>query len=396
MNGTLDRLYQALNSFTRIMISPASNMRVAILLYATLGILLLIILVIGLLFIFAAPPAKGPRAPKAKKTKASGRAARTPRPMSPRVRVLFGLATVVVVLVVWVAAGYTTSDPALCKSCHWPTSEHAKAKGKDPHADTDCVACHEPRGAVGRYSVDVPLRMIHLASASAGIGDDSEYGQVTTRACTSCHEDALPGITTNAERGLKMSHEEPLAAAASCLDCHTMRGGIVSVHNAGMRPCLRCHDDNKTSSACTTCHTGQVAEATRARTMSFQNEQIKEVSCSGCHNEKKNCDPCHGIRMPHSAEFMGHAHARAGAVDLWYNRGKACGRCHTASSRPCTRCHTSLLGSAHGGTSSMANTHQKAAPKACDSCHSQYAYVTTRDFCKDVCHSKAAIAASPR
>ncbi len=80
MNGMLDRLSASrIDSFTRILISPASNMRVAILLYATIGILLLIILVIGLMFILAAPKTKGPARRRKASKKASGRAARTPR-----------------------------------------------------------------------------------------------------------------------------------------------------------------------------------------------------------------------------------------------------------------------------------------------------------------------------
>ena len=206
------------------------------------------------------------------------------------------------------------------------------------------MSCHEPGGVIGRYVTGVPLRLLHSATASTGAGNAGDYGQATTRACTSCHAAALAGTTTNAERGLKMSHAEPLAASASCIDCHTMRNGIVSVHNAGMKPCLRCHDDVKASSACTTCHEGTVAAAARARTTSFQSVQISEVTCGGCHNEKRDCDTCHGIRMPHTTKFMAGAHARAAAVDIWYNGGATCRRCHTATRRPCTKCHSLVDG----------------------------------------------------
>ncbi len=216
----------------------------------------------------------------------------------------------------------------------------------------------------------------------------------TRRACTSCHEASLAGTTTNDERGLKVSHAEPLAASAACIDCHTMRRGVVSVHNAGMKPCLRCHDDSTASSECATCHEGQAAAAARPRTTSFQDAQIQEVSCSGCHDEERDCDPCHGLRMPHTAEFKLHAHARAATVDIWYGGGKACRRCHTESRHPCSGCHSELIGAAHGTT--MASTHKSANSAHCNACHMQKAYPATRDFCKDVCHSPAAIAASPR
>jgi hypothetical protein len=98
--------------------------------------------------------------------------------------------------------------------------------------------------------------------------------------------------------------------------------------------------------------------------------------------------------MPHTTGFMSGGHARAAAVDIWYNGGKTCRKCHTTTRRPCTQCHTSLMGKAHG--TGMATSHRRAAPSACNTCHQQWAPIATRDFCKDVCHSPAAIAASPR
>ena len=407
MNGMLAGFQQAVSTITRILIAPTLNARAALLLYAMIAIILLLILVIGLMFVMGAPGDTADRV-SAGKRKDAGSASqglkrreetrdgrRAPNPMSPRTRVLFGLGIAAALLGVWVVAGFTTSEPGFCVGCHGPTSDHLKAdKGSDPHTRVDCVSCHESGGVIGRYAADVPFRLLHLAVAYAGAGNRTDYGQVTTRACSSCHAASLVGAATNTERGLKVSHVEPLAASASCLDCHTMSGGIVSVHNVGMTPCLRCHDGGKASSACATCHVGTAAAAARARTVSFQTTQIREVTCGGCHNEKRDCDTCHGIRLPHTTKFMNGAHARAAAVDFWYNGGKTCSRCHTASRRPCTRCHTVLIGKAHG--SNLRTTHQGGSSTPCNTCHQQYAPIATRDFCKDVCHSPAAIANSPR
>jgi len=395
MNNGFDRLLRVVSTLTRILIAPASNMKVAVLLYAMIAVILLIILVVGMMVIMTAPADKRARQVSREKR---GRVRAQPRaatPMSRKTRLLLGLGIGAGLLSAWMLAGSVTSDPKLCKSCHWPASQHAKAeKSKDPHARVGCVSCHESGGVVRRFVTGVPLRLHHLAIVSSGEGTGSEYGQVTARACTSCHASALPRTSTNAERGLKVSHAEPLAASATCTDCHTMSDGIVGVHNAGMGPCLRCHDDRRASSACTTCHTGTVTAAARARTASFRGAQIREVKCSGCHDEKRDCDPCHGVRMPHPVEFKARDHARAGAVDLWFNGGKACRRCHTASRHPCQGCHTRLMGTAHGR--SMAASHRRAASSACDTCHLQFAQFATRDFCDDVCHSPAAVAGSPR
>jgi len=395
MNGVTDRLGQLVATLTRLLISPGSNRQAAYALYGIIAALLLIVLVVGLMIVLGAPEDEVADTAAPDKRKDARDTRRAARPKNPRARLLLGLGIAVLLAGVWVAAGFTTSDPGMCKSCHWPASEHAKADtGRDPHARVDCVACHEPGGVIGRYVTDVPLRVLHIAIESVSTSSGAEYGKITARACTSCHSESLPGTTTSRERGLKMSHAEPLAASASCIDCHTMRGGIVSVHNAGMTPCLRCHNDAPASTVCTTCHVGNTTAAARVRTTSFRSVQVPEVSCGGCHNEKQKCDPCHGTRMPHTTAFKAGAHARAGAVDFWYHGGKACSRCHTASRRPCTQCHSPLLGKAHG--TSLATSHRGGSSSSCNTCHGQYAPISTRDFCRDVCHSPAAIEASPR
>jgi hypothetical protein len=203
-------------------------------------------------------------------------------------------------------------------------------------------------------------------------------------------------VATNETRGLRVSHKEPLAAAATCIDCHTLKAGMVGFHNAGMDPCLRCHDGEQASAECATCH-DESAAAARAHTTSFAAEQISELSCGGCHDEATECDGCHGgVRLPHSIEFKTYAHARAGAVNFWYEGGKTCGKCHTATRRPCQQCHGDMLGKGHGGEPWLATGHETATAQACDTCHRQFAYSATRDFCEDVCHTPAAVAASPR
>jgi hypothetical protein len=319
-------------------------------------------------------------------------------PLSPAARLAVATGILLVLGAAWALTGYTTSDPALCKDCHWPAAEHANAvEGTDRHVAVSCISCHESGGTVGRYLRNVPARLIHFANTQSSDAVRGEYGRVTVAACSSCHAAALEGLATNEARGLKISHTQPLASSAVCIDCHAMRAGVVGTHNAGMAPCLRCHDSKQASAECATCHDESTASAVRARTTSFTGEQIPDISCGGCHNEAQECDWCHGIRLPHTREFMTYAHARAGAVDFWFNGGATCSRCHTESRRPCQRCHGSLLGGGHGeGTSWLARGHQKADVQACDTCHRKLAYAATRDFCADVCHTPAAIEASPR
>jgi hypothetical protein len=417
MQNVLPGLPQLTSRLTTILLDPRSDPTAALLLYATIGLALLLVLVVAMVVLWGSPDedeeSKEPGVGEASEGVAptdggdggpsrSAPSARTKvpvPPLSPRTRAAVAAVVVVVLVAAWAITGYTTSDPALCKSCHWPASEHAKATaGTDAHAKVSCVSCHEPGGIAGLYVTDVPARLLHFADSQSPASQQGEYGRVTVAACSSCHMAALAGVSTEASRGLKVSHKEPLAASATCLDCHAPRAGVVGAHNAGMTPCLRCHDSKQASAKCATCHDDKAASAARARTTSFAREQIPEVSCGGCHNEKRECDGCHGVRLPHSVEFRSYAHARAGAVDFWFNGGKACARCHTATRRPCQKCHSKLLGRAHGAAASseLALSHQRSSSASCNTCHGQYAYSKRRDFCKDVCHTPAAIAGSPR
>jgi len=399
MQGVPEQLSELPSYLIYILLNPTFNLKAALLLYGILGVLLLIILVVGVIIFMRSPEedrvsesAAGHPQPPARRVEVRR------QPMGTPGRLAIAAAVVVLIGAAWAITGYTTSNPAVCKGCHGAGSEHAKApEGSDPHGSTSCVSCHEPGGTVGRYLTGVPARLLHFADSQSAAPQPGEYGRVTVVACSSCHEAALVGVATNETRGLKVSHSEPLAASATCVDCHKLSAGVVGAHNAGMAPCLRCHDEKQASAECVTCHEEKAASAARARTTSFADVQIPEVSCGGCHDEKQECDWCHGgVRLPHSLEFQMYAHARAGAVDFWYNGGNTCAPCHNASKRPCQKCHGALLGNAHGTEPWLAGGHKTAPAEACDTCHKTYAYAATRDFCKDLCHTPAAVAASPR
>jgi hypothetical protein len=407
MQSVLARLADLPPYAIYVLRNPAINPKAAFIVYGTIGVSLLIVLVAGIVFMMRAP--KGDkvsreRSPAADSSTVRPGALRSRREraphtrMTPRARIAAAVVAILLVGVSWAATGSTTSESAVCKDCHWPAATHATAvAGTDVHASVSCVSCHETGGIVGRYLTGVPARLMHFADSQASTPRQGEYGRVKVAACSACHEASLKGVATNEARGIKISHSEPLAASATCLDCHAMRAGVVGPHNVGMAPCLRCHDAEHASVKCVTCHDESAGSAARARTTSFAAAQIVDVSCGGCHNEKRDCDGCHGMRLPHTTEFKMYAHARAGAVDFWYNGGKACSRCHTSARRPCQKCHAELLGREHGaGASWLARGHQKATAQACDTCHREFAYTATRDFCKDLCHTPAAIEASPR
>lgn len=415
-----------------LLMEPASNLLAAVALYGAITLVLLIAVVVAILFLISSPEDEeddegsqfteddfyvpeddepvpstdtqdeAAAAPSADSSitgdtvaaatvpGAEHRRARTSR---SRLQVL--LVYTALVVAVWIATGFTTSADAVCTGCHVDTPHmNAADTTANPHAGVSCVSCHEPGGSFGRYVGDLPGRLTHFADGLAGGGIHKDYGRVTQAACRSCHYSSLSGVVTDEDRGLKMSHSEALDAGMRCLDCHTARGGVVATHNAGMNPCLRCHDATTASADCATCHDKQAAAAARARTTSFSTQQVGEVTCGGCHDEQRECDPCHGIRMPHSRSFMGAAHARAGAVDYWFDASAGCVKCHTATRRPCIRCHNLWPGSGH--PRSLASEHVRGSDQSCDTCHKMLASTRSRSFCADVCHTESAMAESPR
>ena len=318
--------------------------------------------------------------------------------VGPRARVVTLGIILAMICVIWLAAGFSTSQNPVCVGCH-TTDPHVISETSglvDPHAGASCVGCHEPGGVLGHYVFNVPSRTIHLVDGVIQPSLQSNYGRPTQSGCLSCHQGDLSGVTVNKQRGLRMSHMEPLESAVACLDCHRYVDGVVAAHNAGMNPCLRCHDSKQASSECSTCHDRQAASAARARSTEFAAVQVKQVRCGGCHNERRECDPCHGVRMPHDETFMLYAHARSAAVDYWFDNGSTCMRssCHTATRRPCARCHGPLLGRGHGPQ--LAQSHKGSSNARCNTCHQVWAYSAQRDFCRDVCHSEAALRYSPR
>jgi len=388
-----------------LLVDPSSNLTAALVLYGIIAAGLLILVLLAIMWLISLPDEdedladdsesgsqSTQRAPVAEKTGVAP-VAEVKQPKTARSLAIGMLVFAMVIAVIWVTAGFTTATDAVCLSCH-ADSSHAEAAKGQPHENTRCVSCHEAGGALGRYSANVPARLAHYIESWAPGQSLVSYGSVSQDACSQCHDADIADTTTNTKTGIRMSHVEPMAASATCTDCHQMQDGVVSSHNAGMNPCLRCHDSKTASATCVTCHDKKAAAAARARSTSFQDVQVPEIQCGGCHNEKTECDSCHGTRLPHTKTFMAGAHARAGAVNFWYEGGKTCARCHTAVRRPCTKCHTDLLGKAHG--TSMAGSHSRGNSAACNACHQRYAQVDSRDFCRDVCHSAAAISYSPR
>ncbi len=399
LNADLSGIF---SSLAEIVQDPTSNLTAAVLLVAVASLVLLILLVIAIFAIASmededddhdgveSDAAEAPYSDDEDVAAQNPDAVAVPPVVVPRAPYAWLLTLglwILILSVVWVVGGVATSGSLLCESCH-PAHPHVKAGAEDPHGETKCVSCHESGGPIASVTYMVPPRVLHFALGALRANPNDGYsGFVASAQCSRCHAEAIAVTTTNEQQGVRMSHVEPVEAGAQCLDCHAIQSGMISSVTVGMTPCLRCHDGKKAPSECASCHIKDVGiavvpDATPANRTG--RDLIEQPDCGGCHSQKR-CDSCHGVRMPHTQDFMQGGHARAGSEDIWFNGGKTCGKCHTAARRPCTKCHAPMP--AHPSPA-WATIHQGAERGACESCHNKNAWMSGRDFCA-LCHDNA-------
>lgn len=283
---------------------------------------------------------------------------------------LFG-SSLLVAIILLSGANFATEQDLLCVSCH-SSSPHQKLKDTQIHGKNSCVSCHEPSGFAKRIVVTMPARWNHVLHYSQSVqsarpeilgledplivADEAQdltasakgnYGAVTTSACLGCHEKIKTEISTNKSTGITMQHKQPLNAGSKCFDCHALSttSGLI-IMDKGMDPCLKCHNDKRASTSCSTCHTKDYASAAASRAMVGERKPlVATYDCYGCH-KPAGCDSCHGgIRLPHTQEFMTTGlHAYEGAKSLWKGSSGQCIPCHNKERRTCNKpgCHGSL------------------------------------------------------
>ena len=272
-------------------------------------------------------------------------------------------------VVALVSAYRGTSTAEYCgNTCHsmvtpaksWKTSSHAKV---------DCVTCHETSVLSGTAS-----RVRHVVDASLG-GNSVPKATVNSSTCLKCHE-KVSKQTISTDGGVRVRHSDFLAAGMACDECHESVGHAASstAQSGTMSTCLRCHDGDTAVSKCSICHIGDVGRAVVMQ-RDFTKVELPTPTCGGCHPQTE-CDACHGLRMPHPANFADpHQHARLAAFG---GREKLCYRCHTAAD--CNRCHVNI-GSGHAADWITYHQSYKRSDGNgyCLACHK------TKDFCS-VCH----------
>lgn len=380
LTDSLSRLPGVIQSIPDIVRNPAANpLQAAILL--GIGVVLLLIVLMSIVLVIMRPESED----EIYGTTSAGttyvdeaeraEAEKNERVAQRMTRTTIAAIIIFVALGVLVAAGITTGSNEVCTSCHTDTV-HDTAKTDDPHKSVHCVSCHETGGPVARSTVDVAGRVEHVILAQNKSDLAKIYGkQVSSDACARCHEQQISGVYVDRTRGVRVSHKEPLAAGAQCIDCHVLQSGVIIPTSVGMTSCLRCHDGKQAKSDCNVCHLGDPARGmVSIETTEMAAAQVPNPGCDGCHFDQTKCNNCHGLQMPHSVAFKMYAHARPAAIDIWFGTGKLCYKCHYPGHNYCVQpgCHAYELPGGHPNPA-WAKLHQNtswsAGPKTACSCH---------------------------
>ena len=365
-----------------IIADPTSNLTAAVFLMAAVVLLVLIVILAAIIVILPAGSRRSAAAPRAATdvdpgvgpgTSSEGVGTSVPLARaahsSSGVHVLSGRrgAWVIVALsMAALASAYIgTAQDSYCLTCH----SEVRPEGYDSrHADVACVRCHEDALAV----LSNTARRAQDIAAHYGIGGSSYSAQVPSSRCYSCHRDIDDAVTRNEETGVMMSHAEPLGAGYSCANCHRSDEHPDMGMPVGMSVCLACHDAVQASAECDTCHAKDASAASGlAAERICGTATITRTDCEGCHS-MESCDACHGLRMPHSEEFL-RTHPRYSGFDL---KDLCFEQCHTQAD--CGKCH----GAWSNHPPSFKEEHKRLPEdSACDTCHGKH----EGPIC-DLCH----------
>jgi hypothetical protein len=262
--------------------------------------------------------------------------------------------------------GVTSVTLPGCTTCHAGSSFESDTKA-EAHAKIDCVRCHvkDNVGARISYAANEIFGMaLHVSQ-----GDGRARAQVDDPTCLSCHQEIDAGVAQG--KGIRIKHAT-CAKGRACTDCHsdTAHGTVVKWPRASkMNICLDCHATNTVRASCATCHVSKTSaqlmaskgfDAVHDASWKLTHGMGELKTCAACH-EPDYCAKCHGIALPHPADFLESHGALAVA------KKSACAKCH----RPafCSDCH----GIEMPHPTSFAPTHSsvvKAKGEAvCRKCH---------------------------
>lgn len=289
--------------------------------------------------------------------------------------ILLIAATCIILAVnVIVSAAYS---PSFCAICH---QTQAGALQKSEHSEIQCNTCHQRNSVFDVLAwrariVGMVWRQVTFSYKSPVIS------QIPRDSCKQCHESVLTGIVVN--RAIKMSHKE-VDDYFKCTECHSTvahPGAVTNPRPAAMDRCSGCHDEQRTSASCDTCHVEEIYEREQAETnwRVTHGPQWRKLhgmgnlnTCATCHGSIF-CLRCHNAALPHPDFWIRH-HARKAKDDA-----KGCYKCHHKSY--CLSCHgvdmphNEQFFKTHGDTAGVKGKktcYRCHLEQGCERCHEKH------------------------
>jgi len=267
----------------------------------------------------------------------------------------------------WCEAGLLFPHPRHtdieCATCH-PGAQESESGAESLLPDADaCLACHEQTDLEG-WDWAVP------SPAPSGFPGFSHAKHLDMESvdCAHCHGALSQPVMTGTGKGepghdLCFACHEGEKASAECASCHADVDALQPLsHGPDFRKthsyeargngdaCAECHRHSET---CSECHSGEnVLFLTHARNYLFTHAQDarKHVSdCASCHDYESFCVDCHdamagdfGLKPAnHSKDWTTgrNLHAIEARRDISH-----CASCHEGDLSPCVICHSDRPG----------------------------------------------------
>ncbi|MGO8753060.1 MAG: NapC/NirT family cytochrome c [Thermoguttaceae bacterium] len=285
----------------------------------------------------AAHPDSPPPSPQHPRWRAVGRKLRWI--LLRGVALLGGLALLVVVMTG--AAGWYTSRPQFCASCHI-MEPYYKSWETSTHKDVSCIECHFPPGVGGKVRGKL-LGLVQLAKYVTSSAGSRPAAEIPDASClrSGCHETRLLSGRVDFHVGditIPFDHKPHMEQVRRgkelrCTSCHSQ---IVQGKHMTVTPstCFLCHFKgehfNEGLGRCTHCHQIPEQKFDLGGGVTFTHELAFErgVDCANCHGDlirgngdvpQERCVVCHNrpddLKRINDHEFIHHTHVTEHHID---------------------------------------------------------------------------------
>lgn len=270
------------------------------------------------------------------------RAARSVKRAIPKEELIKRATITGIILVVFlVMMNVGASQPTLCARCHATENSHAEWQ-KSTHRDVGCLSCHYEPGVFG-YIIGNITGVEHLL-AHFFKGDKLSGSTVSNSSCLQCHRDIFDR-TVEDEREIRVRHKDLVTGGFTCVGCHpNVAHKAKTGKTFAMNSCTSCHNSKMASAKCNTCHQQDIAYKPGRTLTDWPKVKDIGITCTGCHNTDttQRCVNCHGLSLPHTAEFKKHHPMQAEALN------GLCYKCHWEKMTENRMCGCHSEGEIHG------------------------------------------------